>query len=107
MSRVAGNTLNPISSSTTTDFAPNLNGLMFTRGFIDGSARVDATLEAIAQNNEVRLLARPSPTVEIIKGNATGAEVPVEAGESISAGGLSTTNIQYRYWYRALNNAAD
>ena len=97
-SRVAGNTLNPISSSTTTDFAPNLNGLMFTRGFIDGSARVDATLEAIAQNNEVRLLARPSLTV----GNnqegeiQIGAEVPVEAGESISAGGLSTTNIQYR-----------
>ena len=97
-SRVAGNTLNPISSSTTTDFAPNLNGLMFTRGFIDGSARVDATLEAIAQNNEVRLLARPSLTV----GNnqegeiQIGAEVPVEAGESICAGGLSTTNIQYR-----------
>ena len=97
-SRVAGNTLNPISSNTTTDFAPNLNGLMFTRGFIDGSARVDATLEAIAQNNEVRLLARPSLTV----GNnqegeiQIGAEVPVEAGESISAGGLSTTNIQYR-----------
>ena len=97
-SRVAGNTLNPISSSTTTDFAPNLNGLMFTRGFIDGSARVDATLEAIAQNNEVRLLARPSLTV----GNnqegeiQIGAEGPVEAGESISAGGLSTTNIQYR-----------
>ena len=97
-SRVAGNTLNPISSNTTTDFAPNLNGLMFTRGFIDGSARVDATLEAISQNNEVRLLARPSLTV----GNnqegeiQIGAEVPVEAGESISAGGLSTTNIQYR-----------
>ena len=71
---------------------------MFTRGFIDGSARVDATLEAIALNNEVRLLARPSLTV----GNnqegeiQIGAEVPVEAGESISAGGLSTTNIQYR-----------
>ena len=97
-SRVAGNTLNPISSNTTTDFAPNLNGLMFTRGFIDGSARVDATLAAIAQNNEVSLLARPSLTV----GNnqegeiQIGAEVPVEAGESISAGGLSTTNIQYR-----------
>ena len=97
-SRVAGSTSNPISSSTVTDFAPNLNGLMFTRGFIDGSARVDATLEAIAQNNEVQLLARPSLTV----GNnqegeiQIGAEVPVEAGQSISAGGLSTTNIQYR-----------
>ena len=97
-SRVAGSTSNPTSSSTVTDFAPNLNGLMFTRGFIDGSARVDATLEAIAQNNEVQLLARPSLTV----GNnqegeiQIGAEVPVEAGQSISAGGLSTTNIQYR-----------
>ena len=97
-SRVASDALDPLSSSTVTDFAPNLNGLMFTRGFVDGSSRVDATLEAIAQNNEVRLLARPSLTV----GNnqegeiQIGAEVPVEAGESISAGGLSTTNIQYR-----------
>ena len=97
-SRVASDALDPISSATVTDFAPNLNGLMFTRGFVDGSSRVDATLEAIAQNNEVRLLARPSLTV----GNnqegeiQIGAEVPVEAGESISAGGLSTTNIQYR-----------
>ncbi|MDG2141175.1 MAG: type II secretion system secretin GspD [Gammaproteobacteria bacterium] len=97
-SRVANDALDPLSSSTVTDFAPNLNGLMFTRGFVDGSSRVDATLEAIAQNNEVRLLARPSLTV----GNnqegeiQIGAEVPVEAGESISAGGLSTTNIQYR-----------
>ena len=44
------------------------------------------------------MLARPSLTV----GNnqegeiQIGAEVPVEAGQSISAGGLSTTNIQYR-----------
>ncbi len=98
-SRIASDPLlDPISTSTITDFAPNLNGLMFTKGFIDGSARVEATLEAIAQNNEVRLLARPSLTV----GNnqegeiQIGAEVPVEAGESISAGGLSTTNIQYR-----------
>ena len=98
-SRIANDALlDPISTSTVTDFAPTLNGLMFSKGFIDGSARVEATLEAIAQNNEVRLLARPSLTV----GNnqegeiQIGAEVPVEAGESISAGGLSTTNIQYR-----------
>lgn len=98
-SRIANDAaLDPISTSTITDFAPTLNGLMFSKGFIDGSARVEATLEAIAQNNEVRLLARPSLTV----GNnqegeiQIGAEVPVEAGESISAGGLSTTNIQYR-----------
>ena len=98
-SRIANDVvLDPISTSSVTDFAPNLDGLMFSKGFIDGSARVEATLEAIAQNNEVRLLARPSLTV----GNnqegeiQIGAEVPVEAGESISAGGLSTTNIQYR-----------
>jgi len=98
-SRIASDAaLDPISTSTVTDFAPSLNGLMFTKGFIDGSARVEATLEAIAQNNEVRLLARPSLTV----GNnqegeiQIGAEVPVEAGQSISSGGLSTTNIQYR-----------
>ncbi|MBM88406.1 MAG: type II secretion system protein GspD [Gammaproteobacteria bacterium] len=98
-SRIANDAvLDPISTSGVTDFAPNLGGLMFSKGFIDGSARVEATLEAIAQNNEVRLLARPSLTV----GNnqegeiQIGAEVPVEAGESISAGGLSTTNIQYR-----------
>ena len=98
-SRIANDSIiDQISTSSATDFAPNLGGLMFTKGFIDGSARVEATLEAIAQNNEVRLLARPSLTV----GNnqegeiQIGAEVPVEAGESISAGGLSTTNIQYR-----------
>lgn len=98
-SRIASDAVvDPISTSTVTNFAPTLDGLMFTKGFIDGSARVEATLEAIAQNNEVRLLARPSLTV----GNnqegeiQIGAEVPVEAGQSISSGGLSTTNIQYR-----------
>jgi general secretion pathway protein D len=71
---------------------------MFTKGFLDGSARVEATLEAIAVNNDVRLLARPSLTVinnqegEI----QIGAEVPVEAGQAIGSGGVSTTNIQYR-----------
>lgn len=75
-----------------------LGGLLFTRSFIDGAARVDATLEAIAVNNDVRLLARPSLTVinnmeGLIK---IGSEVPVELGETIGVGGSSTTNIQYR-----------
>ncbi len=84
--------------SVSTAFTPTLDGLMFTRTFLDGSAVVDATLEAIAANNDVRLLARPSLTVinnqegEI----QIGAEVPVQAGEAIGAGGVSTTNIQYR-----------
>lgn len=98
-SRIANNTaIAPISTDTATAFVPNLGGLMFTKGFLDGSARVEATLEAIAVNNDVRLLARPSLTVinnqegEI----QIGAEVPVEAGQAIGSGGVSTTNIQYR-----------
>jgi general secretion pathway protein D len=98
-SRIANSTAaGPISTDTSTTFVPNLGGLMFTKGFLDGSARVEATLEAIAVNNDVRLLARPSVTVinnqegEI----QIGAEVPVEAGQAIGSGGVSTTNIQYR-----------
>lgn len=90
--------LNPISTATTTSFTPSLGGLMFTKGFLDGSARVEATLEAIANNNDVRLLARPSLTVSNNQEGEIqiGAEVPVEAGQSIGTGGVSTTNIQYR-----------
>lgn len=90
--------MNPLSSSLTTDFAPSLGGLMFSRGFLDGSARVEATLEAIAVNNDVRLLARPSLTVSNNQEGEIqiGAEVPVEAGQALGAGGVSTTNIQYR-----------
>ena len=98
-SRIANDAvLDPISTAAQTDFSPNLGGLMFTKGFLDGSARVEATLEAIAVDNDVRLLARPSLTVSNNQEGEIqiGAEVPVEAGESISAGGLSTTNIQYR-----------
>lgn len=98
-SRIAAQAdLDPISTDTRTDFVPNLGGLMFTKGFLDGSARVEATLQAIASNNEVRLLARPSLTVsnnqegEIL----IGADVPVEAGQAIGAGGVGVTNIQYR-----------
>jgi len=98
-SRVADNAaVDPLSTTTVTDFVPTLGGLMFTKNFLDGAARVEATLEAIAVNNDVRLLARPSLTVinnqegEI----QIGAEVPVEAGQAIGAGGVSTTNIQYR-----------
>ncbi|MCG8415907.1 MAG: hypothetical protein MI746_16960, partial [Pseudomonadales bacterium] len=98
-SRIAADAaLAPISTSTTTEFAPSLGGLMFSKGFLDGSARVEATLEAIAVNNDVRLLARPSLTVSNNQEGEIqiGAEVPVEAGEALGAGGVSTTNIQYR-----------
>ena len=99
-SRVAASEeMNPISTSTTTDFVPStLGGLMFTKGFLDGSARVEATLNAIAVNNDVRLLARPSLTVSNNQEGEIqiGAEVPVEAGQALGPGGVSTTNIQYR-----------
>ena len=98
-SRIAADAMaDPLASSISTDFAPSLGGLMFSRGFLDGSARVEATLEAIAVNNDVRLLARPSLTVSNNQEGEIqiGAEVPVEAGQAIGAGGVSTTNIQYR-----------
>ncbi len=98
-SRIAADAaLDPISTTTTTDFAPSLGGLMFSKGFLDGSARVEATLEAIAVNNDVRLLARPSLTVSNNQEGEIqiGAEVPVEAGEALGPGGVATTNIQYR-----------
>jgi len=98
-SRIADDAvLNPISTVTETDFVPSLGGLMFSKSFLDGSARVEATLEAIAVDNDVRLLARPSLTVSNNQEGEIqiGAEVPVEAGQSISSGGLATTNIQYR-----------
>ena len=99
-SRIAADaSASPISTNTTTNFVPDeLGGLMFTKGFLDGAAQVDATLSAIAVNNEVNLLARPSLTVsnnqegEIV----IGSEVPVEAGQAIGVGGVSTTNIVYR-----------
>lgn len=100
-SRIAADAvLQPISTNTTTQFTPTggLGGLMFSKGFLDGSARVEATLEAIAVNNDVRLLARPSLTVSNNQEGEIqiGAEVPVEQGEALGAGGVSTTNIIYR-----------
>jgi len=98
-SRVAEDAaLMPVPNTGGTNFIQAVNGLMFTRSFLDGAARVEATLEAIAINNEVRLLARPSLLVTNNQEGEIqiGAEVPIEAGQSISTGGLATTNIQYR-----------
>lgn len=100
-SRIAANSaVDPISTNASTVFLPasGLGGLLFSKTFIDGSAQIDATLEAIAVNNEVRLLARPSLTViNNQEGEITiGSQVPVEQGETIGGGGVSTTNIQYR-----------
>lgn len=74
-----------------------LGGLLFNRAFLDGNARVEATLEAIAINNDIRLLARPS--LMVINNQEglihIGSQVPVRLGETIGIGN-STTNIQYR-----------
>lgn len=100
-SRIAANSvINPISTNSSTSFLPaaGIGGLMFSKTFIDGSAQIDATLEAIAVNNDVTLLARPSLTVtNNQEGEITiGSQVPVLQGESIGVGGFATTNIQYR-----------
>ncbi len=101
-SRVADNaTTNAISTTTATGFLPNggLNGLLFTKSFLDGAARVEATLEAIASNNDVRLLARPSLTVvNNMEGEIQiGSEVPVQSGTQTTQSGESIiSSIQYR-----------
>lgn len=98
-SRIAADSaVDPISTNASTTFVPQLGGLLFTKSFIDGASQVDATLEAIAINNDVQLLARPSLTVTNNQEGEIqiGSQVPVEQGQSISNGGIATTNIQYR-----------
>ena len=100
--RVADNAAtNAISTTTNTTFLPNggLDGLLFTKSFLDGAARVEATLEAIASNNDVRLLARPSLTVvNNMEGEIQiGAEVPVQSGtQTTGTGDNIISSIQYR-----------
>jgi general secretion pathway protein D len=99
-SRIAANSaVDEISTSTATNFVPgDVGGLLFSKSFINGAARIDATLAAISSNNDVRLLARPTITVannqegEII----IGSDVPVEQGQNVGANGTVTSNIQYR-----------
>ena len=99
-SRIAANSaVDEISTSTATNFVPgDVGGLLFSKSFINGAAKIDATLAAISSNNDVRLLARPTITVannqegEII----IGSDVPVEQGQNVGANGTVTSNIQYR-----------
>jgi general secretion pathway protein D len=90
-SRIAANSaVDPISTNASTGFVPQLGGLLFTKSFIDGAAQVDATLEAIAINNDVQLLARPSLTVANNQEGdiQIGSQVPVEQGQSIGDTGI-------------------
>lgn len=74
------------------------SGLVLTRTFANGSAIIDATLNAIAADNEVTLLARPTIMAtnnqegEII----VGQEVPVDGGSTVTGNGTVQTNISYR-----------
>ncbi|MFK7863365.1 MAG: secretin N-terminal domain-containing protein [Pseudohongiellaceae bacterium] len=99
-SRIAENSaVDDISTETTTNFVPgDVGGLLFSKSFIDGAARIDATLAAIASNNDVRLLARPTLTVANNQEGEIriGSEVPVEQGQNVGANGTVTSNIQYR-----------
>lgn len=100
-SRVAASASTDISTDTSTAFLPSggLSGLLFTKSFVDGAARVDATLEAIATNNEVQLLARPSLTVvNNMEGEIKiGSVVPVRSGSTTTESGTSIiSSIQYR-----------
>ena len=98
-SRIAADSqVDPISTNASTGFVPQLGGLLFTKAFIDGASQVDATLEAIAINNDVQLLARPSLTVANNQEGdiQIGSQVPVEQGQSLGNAGVSTTNIIYR-----------
>lgn len=100
-SRVAANAPTDISTNTATTFLPSggLSGLLFTKSFVDGAARVEATLEAIATNNEVQLLARPSLTVvNNMEGEIKiGSVVPVRSGSTTTQSGDNIiSSIQYR-----------
>ena len=98
-SRIADQPItNPISTEASTVFVPALGGLLFNKTFLDGAARVEATLEAIAVNNEVRLLARPSLTVANNQEGEIqiGSQIPIQLGQTIGVAGTATTNIQYR-----------
>ena len=74
------------------------SGLIMSRSFSDGSSIIDATLNAIAQDNEVRLLARPT----ILATNnqegeiKVGQAVPIDQGTTVSGNGVTTSNIAYR-----------
>jgi general secretion pathway protein D len=74
------------------------SGLIMSRTFSDGSSIIDATLNAIAQDNEVRLLARPT----ILATNnqegeiKVGQAVPIDQGTTVSGNGVTTSNIAYR-----------
>ncbi|MGV3590305.1 MAG: type II secretion system secretin GspD [Gammaproteobacteria bacterium] len=74
------------------------SGLILTRSFMDGAAQIDAMLRAIGQDNEVRLLARPTLIAMNNKEGEikVGQRVPVNNGVTVGVGGVQTSNIAYQ-----------
>lgn len=74
------------------------SGLILTRSFTDGSAVIDATLHAIAEDNDVTLLARPTILATNNKEGSihVGQSVPVNNGSTVGVGGTQNFNISYQ-----------
>ncbi len=74
------------------------SGLVLTRTFMDGSAVIDATLNAIAEDNDVTLLARPTILATNNKEGTihVGQSVPVNNGSTVGVGGTQNFNISYQ-----------
>ncbi len=88
-----GGLLDPV-----TGLAAQGSGLVLTRTFFDGSAVIDAMLHAIAQDNEVHLLARPTLLATNNQEGEikVGQRVPVNSGITMVGNGVSTANIAYQ-----------
>ncbi len=74
------------------------SGLVLTRSMMDGSAVIDATLNAIAEDNDVSLLARPTILATNNKEGSihVGQSVPVNNGTTVVGNGVTTENIAYQ-----------
>lgn len=74
------------------------SGLVLTRSFMDGAAVIDATLNAIAEDNEVTLLARPTILATNNREGSihVGQSVPVNNGTTVVGNGVTTENIAYQ-----------
>jgi len=81
----------------TSGLATQGSGLVLTRSYMDGAAVIDATLNAIAEDNEVRLLARPTILATNKQEGAinVGQKVPVNNGVTVVGNGVTTANIAY------------
>jgi general secretion pathway protein D len=96
--RTTSATILPLQAAATAGAVAPRSGLVLTRTFMDGAAVINATLNAIAEDNVVRLLARPTLlAANKQEGNIkVGQSVPVNNGSTQSATGLLTSNVTYK-----------